>query len=152
MITSHEIGKLFTVMNSTYGHLWPHQEDAIPVWFKRLNKYSEHVLAKAAENALKTHPDHPPTLPQFDALCYIYSEPEYKQLPEPQTPVEAHRAQRAMFAVLLEAGGVEDRTLKQMVQLKNALVEDADELGKDFYHEVKRQLTDLIDSHRGQAT
>ena len=147
MITSHEIGKIFAIMNASYGHLWKQTETDIQVWFKKLNKYSEQAILKAAASALKTHPDHPPTLPQFDALCYAYSEPDYKALPAPVERLEVRQANRAMVKVIISRGGVHADTLRLMIELKNALVEDFDTIEGKFAVEVARQLTDLADSH-----
>ena len=149
MITSHEVAKVFAIFDASYGHLWKQEDSAIEVWFKKLSKYTPQSLMKAAEAALKTHTDHPPTLSQFDALCYAMSEPDYAQLPAPpEKTLQQLLAQRAMLAVLFIAQGVEDHTLRQMIRLKNALVEEAHLCEGDFYFDVKRQLTELMEGHK----
>jgi hypothetical protein len=68
MIEAQHIGKLFSVMRASYGHLWPHgsAEDAA-IWLRKLGGYTWEEVAKTADRMPKMYPDHPPTIGQFDA-------------------------------------------------------------------------------------
>ena len=67
MIEARHIGELFSIMRSTYGHLWPHNsaEDAA-IWLRKLGGYSRAEIMQAAASASSRYPDHPPTLGQFE--------------------------------------------------------------------------------------
>jgi len=147
MITGDAIAKVFGIMRASYGHLWPHGDDAMQVWFKKLARYTEGALMRAADSSLKTHPNRPPTLSQFHALCHAYSEPDYKQLPAPTKTKEDIIGQRAMLKVVVSRGGVANEVLGQMVGLKNALVEEADKYEGRLGAEIVEQLTALADGY-----
>lgn len=64
MLHSNDIGKLFAVLRSAYGHQWPHQSDAVPVWYAKLKMFTVVQVMSAASKAVEEHPDFPPSLGQ----------------------------------------------------------------------------------------
>ena len=65
MLVSSDIGKLFAVLRAAYGHQWPHQSDAIPVWHTKLKAFTADQVLSAASKAIEEHPDFPPSLGQI---------------------------------------------------------------------------------------
>ena len=64
MLVSNDIGKLFAVLRAAYGHQWPHQSDAVPVWYAKLKLFRADQVMSAASKAIEEHPDFPPSLGQ----------------------------------------------------------------------------------------
>ena len=65
LLRSNDIGKLFAVLRSAYGHQWPHQSDAMPVWYAKLKAFTADQIMSAASKAIEEHPDFPPSLGQI---------------------------------------------------------------------------------------
>lgn len=148
LITSHEIAKVFSIFEASYGSRWRPSEDAIEVWFKKLSRFDARTVSLACETTLKAreHSDYPPTLPQFELMCLAIEPPAHRLLERPQLSKEQVNANRAMLRVVFRRGGVSKDCLLNMIKLKNALVEDADEYGPEFFSEVERQLDELAES------
>ena len=64
MLHSNDIGKLFAVLRAAYGHQWPHQADAVPVWYSKLKIFTADQVMSAASKAIEEHPDFPTSLGQ----------------------------------------------------------------------------------------
>lgn len=78
------IKQLFLLMQGSYGNLFltkfgtgvldDENRDlgiraAMAVWRSQLSKHSADVIVQAANRMTQDHPEYPPNLPQFDALC-----------------------------------------------------------------------------------
>lgn len=68
MPASDDIGKLFAVLRSAYGHKWPHGADAIPVWRAKLKGFTSSEIMAAADTAMNQYPDAAITIGQFRAI------------------------------------------------------------------------------------
>ena len=149
MIEAKEISDLFKVMRASYGHLWPHNsaEDA-QVWLRRLGGYTAGEIMRAADRVTKDHPKHPPTLGQFDAAVGGPAPRANTYLPPPKMTSTMAVGNRVMLAVLMASHGVKDETLKAMIALKNALVEDYEGKNDDkFPRDMADQLTEIMNAY-----
>lgn len=68
MLTSTDIGELFSQMQAAYGHSWAHKANAMPLWGKMLGGFGRQDVLAAVPKALKTYPDYPPSVGQFADL------------------------------------------------------------------------------------
>lgn len=59
MLTSADVAGLFKAMRSTYGHKWPHREDALPYWLAALKSYEKTILGQAVGLAIQQFPYFP---------------------------------------------------------------------------------------------
>ena len=147
MLYKEDIGRLFAIMQAAYGNQWRQEADAIPVWLTKLGGFSRYDIDSAASIAIERHKKYPPSLGQFTEIVSGPRERANTYLPGPSMAQEMKWANRAMTYVLLKIGGVDSDTLKQMVSLKNALVEDFPQMDQDnFSKEVARQLTALAET------
>jgi hypothetical protein len=150
MIEAKDIGALFAVMRATYGHLWPHNSaEDVQVWLRKLGGFNRADITAAAERMTKAHPNHPPTLGQFEAAVSGPAPQANTYLPPPK-PMSGTMAvaNRTMTFVLMGSGGVKKLTLRAMIDLKNALVADYE--GKNdagFPRELANQLTELMEGY-----
>lgn len=144
MIVLNDVANLFEAMRTAYGQQWKHGADALPVWREALKSFEPGDLQRAASRVLQFHVDHPPTLPQF---LRIVSPPRPKS-----TYIEAPKrsridmiANRVLIRELRLVCGVDDKQLKLMVDLKNALVEDCrDEYPpEEWVQDLSDQLAEL---------
>ena len=73
MLLSNDIGKLFAVLRAAYGHQWPHQSDAVPVWHSKLKNFTVDQVMSGASRAIEEHPDFPPSLGQLTKIIRFES-------------------------------------------------------------------------------
>jgi hypothetical protein len=111
----------------------------------RLGGFNRDQLFRAADTATKNYPDFPPTLSQFD---FIISGPPPRAntyLPAPQMSRQRKMVNRILLNVLMETGGVDDKQMQQLVQFKNALIEEIEgnHPQLEWAHDCHRQLTDM---------
>lgn len=93
MLLTNDIGRLFAIMQASYGARWTQKPDAIPVWQEALKGYTADDVMLAARKAISTYPDFPPTVGQFVDMVDFHM----PQLPAPgQKSIqdEAARADR----------------------------------------------------------
>ena len=126
MLTSHDIGELFASMRTAYGNQWKHGPEAMEVWRRSLVRFTTDRIQQAAVESLSRYVDHPPNLPQF---LSVIDPPKVKQLPNTYLPPpEMSRAvgiaNLTLLKVLIAVGGVDKMVLKNLVELKNALIEE----------------------------
>ena len=145
MITDSDIGQLFSIMRAAYGNTWPHQADAIPVWFTRFGGFNRDELFRAADAAIQKYPDFPPTLGQFD---FIISGPPQRAstyLPAPQMSRQRKMVNKILMNVLMEVGGVDKRQLDQLVRFKNTMISEIEgnHPSLEWTHDCHRQLTEM---------
>lgn len=145
-IEARHIGELFAVMRGSYGHLWPHTSDDVPIWLRRLGGLTEQQIVAAADKAPSVYPNHPPSLGQFELLASAPKARPCTYLPPPQLPKHRGKANRTMLKVLLTAGGAKPYTLRTMQDLKNAIADDwPDTLERSHIYDLKKQLEGLIE-------
>lgn len=65
MLTSADMGELFSQMQAAYGHQWAHKANAMPLWMKMLGGFSRQDVLAAVPKVLKAYPDFPPSVGQF---------------------------------------------------------------------------------------
>ncbi len=107
MARSNDIGKAFAVLRSAYGHQWPHQSDAIPVWYTKLKVFSADQIMSAVSKAIEVHPDFPPSLGQI--IKIIRSEGVSNFIPRastnlPPQPYDKANAEKAWMQMEKLAG------------------------------------------------
>lgn len=124
MLSDRDVGALFATLHASYGHLWPHKADAIPVWQHKLSAFSRDEVMAAADRALAEF-ERPPSIAQFLDICRA-SRPRRQStyLPPPEYPVARCHGNRILSVVLNANRGVDNQTLRLLVDLKNALIED----------------------------
>lgn len=142
MITAKDMGELFSVMRASYGHLWPYGPDDLAVWLKRLGGFKRHELIDATNQCPRKYPDHPPTLGQFEALVSMPKRAS-TYLPAPSIGKDRQVGNYVLLQVLVSVGGVSKFTLKNLVELKNALLEEWSEISKENIEDMRQQLTAL---------
>lgn len=145
MLTTHDIGNLFESMRIAYGGQWKHGSDAIGVWRKALRGFSSDKIMQAATDSLSAYVDHPPTLPQFLRVISPPAARPTTYLPAAFKPRSAKIANRVMIKVLLKITGVDEAQLRNLVDLKNALVQELgdDRADKKFIADMYEQLSAL---------
>lgn len=139
MITAKDMGELFSVMRASYGHLWPYGPDDLAVWLKRLGGFQRHELIDATNQCPRKYPDHPPTLGQFEALVSMPKRAS-TYLTAPSIGKERQVANYVLLQVLVKVGGVSKFALKNLVDLKNALLEEWQEISKENIADMHSQL------------
>ena len=145
-IESRDIGELFAVMRSSYGHLWPYGSEDIPVWLRRLGGLTKQQIVAAADKAPAAYPNHPPSLGQFEILTSAPKASPNTYLSPPKLPQHRSKTNRVMLNILLEAGGVKPYTLRTMKDLKNAVASDwPDTLESSHIYDLAKQLEALAD-------
>lgn len=65
MLQTNDIGVLFATLQAAYGHQWPHNADAIPVWQTKLAGFEANEIMTAASIAIEKHPNFPPSIGQL---------------------------------------------------------------------------------------
>ena len=143
MLQSNDIGVLFATLQAAYGNSWPHKADAIPVWFRALGGFDRGAVQRAAAQAITDYPKFPPSLGQFIEIVSGPKQTRNTYLPSPQRPKALRIANYALLQVLVEKGGVDRHALRNMVAMKNALLEDFGDMDKPRAEEMKRQLREL---------
>ncbi len=144
-IEARDIGILFSQMRSSYGHLWPHTSDDVPVWLRRLGGLTKQQISVAADKAPSVYPNHPPSVGQFEILASAPKPSPCTYLPPPQLPKHRGKANRVMLKVLLTAGGTTPYTLQTMIDLKNAVASDwPDTLESSHVEDLANQLQALV--------
>lgn len=147
MLTTHDIGNLFKSMHSAYGWKWNHDPEDIPDWRKKLSGSSSRDITRASDKWQSRHPNEPPTLPQFVQVLHPPA-----LAPRPGTyrkaqfrPRAEKIANRILIKVILEVNGVDLLQLRNLVDLKNALVEELgdDRADKKFVEDMHAQLSAL---------
>lgn len=151
MLATEDVEDLFTSMRTAYGGQWKHAQGAVRVWRNALSRFTPEDLRRASNTALHEYVNHPPTLPQFLKLV---KPPERANtyLPAPtMTPAQV-AGNKVLAVVLRNAGGVDNYTLKNLVGLKNALVEDCGEqVTEKLIDDLEQQLTALAGNHDREA-
>lgn len=148
MLQTHEVGKLFAVMQAEYGHRWAHKADAVPVWQEKLRGYNGDQVMSAAAKAPDVYPDFPPTVGQFRQLLDMSRPRPTTYLPAPRQSSAVTLANKILLQVLRDVGGVDRLCLLNLTKLKNALVEDFPERwGRENKRDAYRQLTALALDH-----
>jgi hypothetical protein len=156
MLQTNDIGELFAQLQGAYGTRWQIGADAIPVWQKGLYNVTREQAMAAVPVVIQRHADFPPSLGQFLSACTA-------QRPRPSTylpaPTGAHKyhgfLKHNMLRILIDAGGVDRHTLKNMVALKNALAEEnpngfeTNEQLNDFRNQL-RDLAQNCDKEKRQ--
>ncbi len=152
MLTS-DIGNFFGAMTTMYGHLWSHGADEIGTWRKAMvaNKVTAHDLDIAAVRCLKDYPDRPPTMGQVLGLAKA-ALPSLGQRRIEEKPFNNVMAQanRILFLLLVNAGGVKKETHKVLIEAKNSLALAAEMDNQDaveFAAELDTLLRGLIKGH-----
>lgn len=153
MITTDDIAELFNAMRTSYGGQWKHGQTAVKVWRNALSTYPMERIHWAANEALKSYVDHPPTLPQFLALLRPKTPPPNTYLPAPQVSRVHAVANKALASVLTAMGAVDRATLKNLIELKNALADEfpGEYPTKEFVADLHRQLEALAAPHDQEA-
>lgn len=153
MLTSNDIGELFASMRTAYGQQWKHGPQAMQVWRNALARHSPEDIRRAATKSLEEYVDYPPTLPQFMQILRpnfaLPSRANTYIAPPKMRPVE-QAANRTLLHVLMHNTGIDSATMKHMVQLKNALLDDfgEDKATEDFTRGLHKELTALAQNSR----
>lgn len=80
------VDRIFVRLGSIYGHLWSSRFRSEQIlkatkaeW--AMDLYGLHVndIARGLEEMKRAYPDHPPTLPQFKALCSPVAAPYHRR-------------------------------------------------------------------------
>jgi hypothetical protein len=156
---SNDVGNLFGSMKTIYGALWTHGSDEMETWRKALanNGVNARDLQLACNNCLKEYPSHPPTMGQLLGLI-ASSKPKTaraRRIEKKEFSLVMAQANRIMFALLMQTGGVKTETLKLLIAAKNAMVTDAENTDQDeveFAAKLDKQLRELITGHEERRT
>ena len=155
MLQTHEMGTLFATMQASYGHRWAHKADAIPVWQRKLERFSFDRVMWAADQSPDVSPEHPPSVGQFVGICEgRHRTPAWNtpKLPPPETPDMLRHANLCLIKVLLLVGGVQRaETLDLMIAAKNAWTEDHAEFTEAAKAELERDLQGFAEDERKLA-
>jgi len=152
-VQTNDIGILFASMRSIYGHLWPHGASDVEVWRRALNEFSAAELQLGANKCLREFPDRPPTMGQFVFMLSSGRPPPARRIEKPKFSLVRAQANRILMVMLFRADGFPRDTLKAMVELKNALAEDAEREQTDelvFAAELDTALRQLMKDHKGE--
>lgn len=122
-LQTNDVGVLFATMQANYGHKWPHRSDAVPVWQAKLKHLTLPKLMIGADRAFSQFQDFPPTLGQFVSLCGDQARAT-TYLPPPRTDAKLALANRKLMGVVMLNEGVDSQQMKNLVSLKNALMDE----------------------------
>lgn len=149
MLIDKDIGRLFAIMQAAYGNQWTHKADAIPVWLRKLGGFSRGDVDNAANVAIERHKDYPPSLGQFTEIVAGPKPRANTYLPAPKSTKAKALINRILFKVLTDVGGVDKFQLKNLVELKNALLEDIDQSNPslEWSNSVYKELTQLAEGY-----
>lgn len=145
MLTDNDIGRLFSVFAAAYGNQWKLQDDAAEVWLRKLGGFAPQGVMDAASVAIDQYPKHPPTLGQFTAIVVGPRKPGNTYLPPPSSTKARSLINRILLKTLTDIGGVDNAQLKKLVNLKNALLEEVDQIHPpiEWANSAYEQLTAL---------
>lgn len=151
MLATEDIENLFASMRTAYGNQWKHGQDAVRVWRNALSRFPVEQLRQAMNQSLEAYTNHPPTLPQFLALCKPRQVPN-TYLPAPKVSPATVAGNKILFTVLRNQGGVDSSCLRNLVALKRALIEDHNGLlSEALIDDLETQLTELAENHDRKA-
>lgn len=144
MPMTSDIGELFQAMRIAYGAQWKHGVEAIEPWRRALHGSSSDDIRQAAERARKQYPNHPPSMQQFVQIAQGTAPRPSTYLPAPPANPLETKAKRILFAIV-RSYNPDAATLRTMVALKNALIEDHGDAPLDvrFLDDLHRELTAL---------
>lgn len=143
MIQAADIGALFATMRASYGHLWPHTSHDVPVWLRRFGGFTREDLIRAAHASPEKYPDHSPTIGQFEEILKGPKPRPNTYLPAPNRSHGLRIANYVLLQVLIEYDGVSDHALRNMVGMKNALLEETPDMDDDGVKSMREQLQGL---------
>lgn len=148
MLTSDDVINLFSAMRTAYGGQWKHGNEAVSVWRNALARFDANRIQQAMNEALGIYTDHPPTLPQFIAVCKPRPVAN-TYLPAPQIPRARVVGNRVLMSVLMNTKGVDKFTLTNLVALKNALADEFlaandDQPTEAYVRDMNKQLQALV--------
>ena len=63
MLQTNDVGRLFAIMQASYGSKWTHTGDHIPIWQDALKGFKAEDVFIAAKKSIKTYPNFPPSAP-----------------------------------------------------------------------------------------
>lgn len=143
MLTTHDISNLFQSMRTAYGAQWKHGPEAMTVWRSALTRFDAPDIERAATSSLTHHVKHPPTLPEFIALLAPPAQRANTYLPPPYTAPEKAVGNRALLKCLLDVGGVDSLQLKQMIGVRDSVIEENGDRGicEEFIDELLHELS-----------
>ena len=119
-LQSHDVGELFSILESAYGSQWKHGVDAVQVWREALLKYDRRDVLTAAGKAIIEYPDYPPSLGQFAGVCAAARPRSVpKALERPKYSRSTSLANRIMRDVIFSERGMSTRAVEQMIPEKN---------------------------------
>lgn len=126
MLTTDDVmARVFGPMRVAYGGQWKHGETAAKVWRNAIARFPVEQIERATSESMNRYVNHPPTLPQFLELLRPRKVAN-TYLPAPQMDGRMVGANKILLRVLLVVGGVDAHCLRNLVALKNALLEEAD--------------------------
>lgn len=154
MIDRSTVVKLFSQMRSAYGYQWGLESADIDVWLRRLGGFSESQILDAADRAPAQYRDRPPNLGQFEELVAGPPKRATTYRPNGSEKSEAElKANGVLLGVVGRLGGVDREQLRLMVDLKNALIEEAGDgrPPKSWLENIDQQLYELGGNFNQQA-
>jgi len=144
-LMTDDIGRLFAIMQSNYGNRWNLDSHAVGVWYEKLKRYDAETIMKAADAAIDHYLDWPPTIGQFQQICSPRAGSGPRYLPAPEIPKPETIANRLLFQMLKNVGGVDKATLADLLEVKRVECHKLDrEPDDDFIAGIENMFADLM--------
>lgn len=153
MLTQPDIERLFETMKAAYANQWKPDNTATEVWLRKLGGFTLKDVLIAASTAIDQYPKHPPTLGQFTAIVVGPPKPANTYLQPPSHTKARSLINRILVKTLTDVGGVDSAQLQKLVSLKNALLEEVDQIHPplEWADSAYEQLTAMAMLHDREA-
>ncbi len=132
---SERHAKIWATIADTYGNRWNKSYGPLPpkVWCQMFTSLNDSQIQKAILKLVEHYPHHPPTLGEFVEMARlgISREPVLRDAPEPDFSQWYKGANKVLFRIVKEPGGVSDYVLDKLLSEKRRLVEQFEVMAAD---------------------